>query len=177
MRGGQRGQMRKTYHRGHVLHVWAATFLGTFAIAVPTLYLDVSPTAHIFLIGSFGATAGLLFAAPRSDLAQPRNMVLGHLMSALIGVTLGKLVTHHVELAASLAVATAMAAMMLTNCLHPPGGATGMTAILGGKEVHDLGYRYLVTPVLVGVAIMLVVAVVVNNLSADEDHQYPVAWW
>ena len=66
--------------------------------------------------------------------------------------------------------------MQATVTLHPPAGATALIAVLGPKKIHDLGYRYVVTPVLVSVALMIVVAVLVNNLSPDEHHHYPVTW-
>jgi len=159
-----------------VLRTWAAAFAGIFLVTVPTLYLDVPASAKLFLIGSFGATAVLLYAAPRSDLAQPRSLVGGHLLSAFVGVSAYKLFDQHLELAAALAVATSVAVMQLTLTLHPPGGATALIAVLGPDKVHDLGYRYLLTPVLVGVLIMLVVALIANNLSSAEHHHYPVTW-
>lgn len=159
-----------------VVRSWCAAFVGIFLVTVPTLYLDLPASARLFLIGSFGATAVLLYAAPRSDLAQPRNLVGGHLLSAFIGVSAYKLLDQHVEVAAALAVATSIAVMQLTLTLHPPGGATALIAVLGPEKIHDLGYRYLLTPVLVGVLIMLVVALLANNLSSAEHHHYPVTW-
>ena len=175
MRGTRRRRARPQLT--HVVHVWLCTFVGVVAVSVPTLYLGLPASAHLFLTGSFGATAILLYASPRSDLAQPRNLFGGHLISAFIGVSAHKLVGDHVEIVAALAVATAIAAMLCTDTLHPPGGAIAMIAVIGGDRIHDLGYGYLLSPVLFGAAIMFVVAVVLNNLSADEGHQYPATWW
>ncbi len=70
-------------------------------------------------------------------------------------------------LAASLAVALSIAAMYGLRCLHPPGGATALYAVLGGETVHALGYGYLFSPVLLNVIVLVTVAVVFN---------YPFAW-
>jgi len=95
---------------------------------------------------SFGASAVLLYGAPRSPLAQPRNLIGGHLVSAVIGVSAWMLFQQYPWLAAALAVATAIAAMHLTRTLHPPGGATALIAVIGSDKIHDLGYLYVLLP-------------------------------
>jgi CBS-domain-containing membrane protein len=131
---------------------------------------QVSKALHS-LIGSFGATAVLLYAAIESPLAQPRNVVLGHVISALIGVSCHKLfdLTGHEEtlrwLSAALSVAISIVAMQITKTLHPPGGATALIATTGGSDIFDLGYLYVVMPVLFGVLLMLAVALIVNNIQ------------
>jgi CBS-domain-containing membrane protein len=77
-------------------------------------------------------------------------------------------------LAASLAVATAIALMHATKTLHPPGGATALIAVIGSEKVHNLGYLYIFIPVGLGALIMLLVALVVNNIS--KNRQYPEFW-
>jgi len=71
------------------------------------------------------------------------------------------------------AVATAIAAMMLTHTVHPPGGATALIAVIGSEHIHSLGYGY-VMPVLAGALVLLVVALVSNNLL--EPGSYPDRW-
>lgn len=90
------------------------------------------------LIGSFGATAVLVYGAIRSPLGQPRNVFGGHVISALIGVLSYQLVGDIVWLAAGLAVSTAIAAMHMTRTLHPLDGATALIAVIGGDSVHNL---------------------------------------
>jgi CBS-domain-containing membrane protein len=124
--------------------------------------------------GSFGASAVLLYGAVRSQLAQPRNLVGGHLLSAVIGVASYKLFRDQMGLAATLVVATAIGVMLATKTLHPPGGATALIAVIGGASVHQLGYFYAIVPVGLGVLIMLVVALVVNNIP--ESWRYPEFW-
>lgn len=174
MRGGRRPVSRP--RPLEVVRAWVGGALGILAVSAPVLYLGLPPSASVFLIGSFGATAVLLYAAPRSDLAQPRNVVGGHVVSAVVGVTAHRVLGAHPELAAALAVATAIAVMQLTLTVHPPGGATALIAVLGPGRVHQLGYRYVLTPVLVSVCLMVVVALIVNNLSRHEHHHYPVTW-
>ena len=107
----------------------------------------------------------LIYGAIKSPLAQPRNLVGGHLISALIGVTAYKLLSPYPWLAAALAVATSIAVMHATKTLHPPGGATALIFVMGSPKIHHLGYLYVLMPVAAGVAVMLLVALLVNNLS------------
>jgi len=113
------------------------------------------------LVASMGASAVLLFAVPHGTLSQPWPLMGGHLISALIGVTCALTIANPL-LAAPLAVALAIAAMHYLRCIHPPGGATALTAVAGGASVHELGYQYVLTPVLLNALIMLATAVVVN---------------
>ncbi|MFH1597209.1 MAG: HPP family protein [Pseudomonadota bacterium] len=108
-------------------------------------------------------------------LAQPRNLLGGHIISALIGVTAFKLLVPHLWLAAALAVATSIAVMHATRTLHPPGGATALIAVMGGKNIYELGYWYVLMPVGAGALILLMVALLVNNLAAKR--RYPEFWW
>jgi CBS-domain-containing membrane protein len=156
---------------------FAATFIGIYLISIPALFPSWPLATKLFLVGSFGASAVLLFAAPRAEFAQPRNAVAGQLIAAVVGVTAYKLLGAHVGLAAAVGVATAICAMQVTRTLHPPAGATALIAILGPAQVHRLGYDYVLTPILIGMLILIAVAVVVNNLSPDENRHYPVTWW
>jgi CBS-domain-containing membrane protein len=126
------------------------------------------------LIGSFGASAVLIYGAIKSPLAQPRNLIGGHIISAIIGVTCFKIMPSHLWLASSLAVATAIAVMHATKTLHPPGGATALIAVIGSTKIHSLGYLYAIIPVGLGAVIMLVVALLVNNIP--KSRRYPDFW-
>ncbi len=86
------------------------------------------------LVAPMGASAVLLFAVPASPLAQPWSIIGGNTISALIGVIVAHFV-HEPALATGIAVALAIAAMSFTRCLHPPGGAAALTAVLGGPAV------------------------------------------
>ena len=126
------------------------------------------------LIGSFGASAVLVYGAPRSPLAQPRNVIGGHVISALVGVTSCKLFQGQVWLASAVAVSTSIAIMHLSRTLHPPGGATALIAVIGGEKIHSLGFLYVLTPVGVGATVMVLVAVIVNNIP--KGRRYPEFW-
>lgn len=130
---------------------------------------------NLFLIGSFGATAVLLYGAPAVPFAQPRYVLGGHFLSALIGVTVYQLLPDPVWLASALAVSFAILAMYLTQTTHPPGGATALIAVIGSNKVHALGFWYVLDPVLEGIALLLLVALLVNNLSPER--RYPHYWW
>ena len=156
-----------------ILWSWVGAFIGI----VPVAYLNyhvLEGTDLIMIIGSFGASAVLIYGAIKSPLAQPRNLIGGHIISAIIGVACYKLFYTHIWLAAALAVATAIAVMHATKTLHPPGGATSLIAVIGSQKIHNLGYLYAFIPVGLGAAIMLLVALLVNNIPKSRN--YPEFW-
>lgn len=134
-----------------------------------------SPSDGAILIGSFGASAVLAYGAPAAPLSQPRNLVGGHVLSALVGVATWQALGATPWLAAAVAVGTAIAIMHMTGTLHPPGGATALIAVTGSPAIHDLGYGYAFAPVGVGAFILLGVALVVNNIP--KHRRYPQHWW
>ena len=107
-------------------------------------------------------------------MSQPWPVLGGNVASALIGVACARWLGGEPLLAASLAVAMSIAAMYSLRCLHPPGGATALYAVLGGEAVHTQGYGYVFTPVLLNVVVLLAVAVVFN--SPFGWRRYPQAW-
>lgn len=98
----------------------------------------------------------------------------GHFISALVGVTVQMTMGDVRWLAAATAVATATAVMQVTRTTHPPGGATACIAVIGSQKIHNLGYLYVLIPAVSGAFIMLIVALVINNLSSAR--RYPVYW-
>jgi CBS domain-containing membrane protein len=152
------------------------TFLGAFfGIGIIGFFNSQCFVAsdNLFLIGSFGASAVLIYGVINSPLAQPRNLIGGHLISALIGVTVHKLFPNELWLAAALAVALSIVAMQITKTLHPPGGATALIANIGSEKIKNLGYFYVLSPVLTGVLILLTVALIFNNIS--KTRKYPIS--
>ncbi|MEP6298736.1 MAG: HPP family protein, partial [Ilumatobacter sp.] len=117
------------------------------------------------VIASMGASAVLLFAVPHGQLSQPWPVVAGHVTSALIGVTAAEMIGS-IELAAAVAVGAAIGAMHVLKCIHPPGGATALTAVVGGPAVYDLGFQFVVRPVLLNAVAMVMLAVAFNAMFA-----------
>ena len=152
---------------------WIGSFLGVTAVAL-LHYKLIDQQGLMLLIGSFGASAVLIYGAVRSPLAQPRNLIGGHVLSALVGVTAFQWLDPYLWLAAAIAVSTSIALMHLTRTLHPPGGATALIAVIGGESVHKLGYLYVVMPVALGACVMLVIALIVNNIP--KARKYPEFW-
>ncbi len=157
-----------------VLWSWVGAVIGIALVGLVHARL-VDQTGQALLIGSFGATAVLVYGAIRSPLAQPRNVLGGHVFSALIGVCAEQALGATPWLAAAVAVATAIAVMHLTRTLHPPGGATALIAVIGGDSVHSLGYMYALVPAGLGAVLLLLVALVVNNIP--KGRRYPEFWF
>jgi CBS domain-containing membrane protein len=147
---------------------FVGAFLGVGLIAF--LQSALSETDNLFLIGSFGASAVLIFGAIQSPLAQPRNLVGGHLISALLGVTIYQIFPNIIWLTAPVAVGLSIISMQITKTLHPPGGATALIAVIGSEKIKDLGYWFVLTPVASGVFILLAVALVFNNLTPNRKY-------
>jgi CBS-domain-containing membrane protein len=153
-------------------HFWS--FIGAFCGIGLIAFLQgyqLTKEENIFLIGSFGASSVLVYGAIQSPLAQPRNLVGGHLVSALIGVTVYQFLPDILWLTAPLAVALAIVLMQITKTLHPPGGATALIAVIGSEKIKALGYWYVVSPVLTGCLILLFTALIFNNMT--KNRKYP----
>ena len=142
-----------------------AALIGIAAVHALTDWV-AGPEVAIFMVGSMGAAAVLLFAVPHGALSQPWPVFGGQLVSAVVGVASAQWIADP-ALAAGVAVGGAIAAMQLLRCIHPPGGATALIAVIGGPAVHDLGYGYVLLPVLANTAIIFLVAVAAN---------YPFPW-
>jgi CBS domain-containing membrane protein len=121
------------------------------------------------LIAPIGAAAVLLFAVPASPMAQPWAVIGGNLVSAIVGVSVARLGAEPM-LSAGLAVGGAIAAMALARCLHPPGGAVALTAVVGGPAIHALGYGFVIVPVALGTVLLLAMAWGYHRFSG---HSYP----
>ncbi len=173
MRGTTRGSPPRVSNE-EVFLSWLGALVGVGLLAwlIDACFAEAD---RVLLLGSFGASAVLLFGAVRSPLAQPRNLVGGHMLSALVGVLCWQLLAAVPWLAAALAVATAIALMHLTRTLHPPGGATALIAVTGSAEIHRLGFWYVLLPATVGPLLMLLVALLFNNLA--RSRRYPEIWF
>lgn len=156
------------------------TFFGSFTGIgilgfVNSKYLVLSD--NLFLIGSFGASSVLIYGVINSPLAQPRNLIGGHLISAVVGVTIHLLIPNETWLAAALAVSVAIVLMQITKTLHPPGGATALIANIGSEKIKALGYLYVLNPVLSGAVILLLIALFFNNVTKYRKYPTGNKWF
>ncbi len=137
-------------------------FLGIFLVAAVSHFFTGAEGA-VLIVPSMGASAVLLFAVPHGRLSQPWALIGGHLLSAVVGVTC-QLLIPDTFLAAGLAVGLAIGVMHLFGCIHPPGGATALAAVIGGPAIHALGYGYVLAPILINTLIIFGVAILFNGL-------------
>lgn len=149
-------------HR-HILWSWFGSFL---AITI-TSYLTVK-TNYPLLMAPFGATTVLIFGVPDSPLAQPRNVIGGNFLGALLSLIILKFLGSS-PWTMGLAVSSAIALMQLTRTLHPPSGAIALVVMMTKPE-----WRFLITPAFEGSVILVLCAVVFNNLASERT--YPKHW-
>lgn len=152
-------------------HFWS--FLGSFIGIGILAYLEsvhFTGSDVVYLIGSFGASSVLIYGIIQSPFSQPRNLIGGHVISAIIGVTVNKVVPDIVWISAPLAVSLSIIFMQITKTLHPPGGATALIAVTGSNQIKDLGYLYVLSPVLTGVLILFLIALIFNNMTSSRTY-------
>jgi CBS domain-containing membrane protein len=154
-----------------MLRIMVGAMLGLLFSGFATQWI-FGPSLSPLLLAPIGASAVLLFGLPASPLAQPWSIIGGHLVAGLIGVFVHNLWPSDPLLAAPVALMAAVCGMTLLRCVHPPSGAVAITVILGGPEIHQLGYWFVVNPLLTNSALLLIAAVIYNNLTG---HRYPAA--
>ncbi len=153
----------QTSHAEKLLAVGGALLSMLAVIAIGRHYAGDQGAA--WLVASMGASAVLLFAVPHGPLSQPWPVIAGNVVSALIGVACARWISQPL-LASAVAVSLAIGAMHYLRCIHPPGGATALTAVTGGEAVRALGFAYAITPVLLNALTMVLIAVAFNYLFA-----------
>ncbi|MCK8779418.1 HPP family protein [Rhizobium sp. NTR19] len=121
------------------------------------------------IVAPMGASAVLLFAVPSSPLAQPWPIIGGNTISALIGVAAASAISDPI-IATGVGVSLAIAAMSFTRCLHPPGGAAALTAVLGGPAVASWGILFPFVPVALNSCLLVAIGLAFHKLS---KHNYP----
>lgn len=175
MRGLEAPPSRTSF--SHVIWSAIGAFLGIYLITVLNQYMLVNTSDTIFLVGSFGASAVLIYGVPDAELSQPRNLIGGHIISALIGITVYKYFPLGISLLSALAVSLSIVVMHFTRTLHPPGGATALIAVIGSSHIHELGYMFVITPIATGALVLFIIALAVNNMSDNPKRHYPRYWW
>ncbi|MDC9580561.1 HPP family protein [Xenorhabdus sp. PR6a] len=145
--------------------------LGGFLGILVLSYLSQT-TEYPWLMAPFGATCVILFAVPASPLAQPRNVIGGHLLATAVGIitlyTLGNAL-----IVMSLSVGIAIMLMQLLRVVHPPAGANPLVIFLAGQEA--VGFDFLFTPVLMGSVALVVIASFINNMG--KENRWPIYWY
>lgn len=150
-------------------HTSCIGFLGGFC-AIFVLLLLTNFTNELWIMAPFGASCVLVFGVWDSPLSQPRNIIGGHFVSTLVGLLFRSLF-EQTPFVIAIAVGVAIALMVLTRTTHPPAGADPLVILLSTKIV---GWSYLLTPVLLGSVVIVVLALVINNLS--KKRKYPKFW-
>jgi len=154
-------QPYRVSHTERLISALGAFFGILLILYTSSFFLDQN--AAYLIVASMGASAVLLFAVPHGRLSQPWSLIAGHLISAIVGVSCAKFIPETLY-AAPIAVGIAVGLMYYLSCIHPPGGATALTAVVGGTSVTELGYQFVFTPVLINVIAIFAVAVIFNFL-------------
>ena len=114
----------------------------------------------VMLMAPFGASAVLLFAVPESPLAQAKNVIMGHLLTATVGLVFVQFFPVE-ALTLALATGAGVGLMVLTKTTHPPAGANPLLIMMTGQS-----WSFLLDPVTPGVLIMVLVARLYHRISA-----------
>jgi len=146
-------------------------FTGIVLISWISFYFTGASGAAL-IVPSMGASAVLVFAVPHGKLSRPWALFGGHIVSAIVGVSCYQVIPD-VFIAAGLAVGLAIGFMHILNCIHPPGGATALAAVVGSSTIHSLGYNYVLTPILLNTLIIFITAVAFNSFFPWR--RYPIS--
>ena len=144
-----------------------STLAGVFSIiTIGVLTILTYKTSYgIFLIASFGSTMVLLYGYPESPFAQPKNIILGHFLTALIGIVFLNFVPLPIFLNIPLAIGFGVMFMILLKVTHPPAGGNPIIVIIG-----SVSFDYLLTPVLVGSIIVVMFGVIINKFLFKKEY-------
>ena len=144
-----------------------STLAGIFSIiTIGVLTVLTYKTSYgIFLIASFGSTMVLLYGYPESPFAQPKNIILGHFLTALIGIIFLNFVPLPIFLNIPVAVGFGVMFMILFKVTHPPAGGNPIIVIIG-----SVSFDYLLTPVLIGSMIVVMFGVIINKFLFKKEY-------
>ncbi len=140
---------------------WSSIGAGLGLLVTNQISLYFLGESNPWFIAPMGASSVLLFAAPASPLAQPWSIIGGNTVAAIVAVACQQALGP-TGAAAAIAAAISIAVMMHLRCLHPPGGAVALTAVLGGPAITKLGFSFVLAPVLLNSAILLGMALLFN---------------
>ena len=143
--------------------IFAAVF-STITISVLT-FLTYKTSYGIFLIASFGSSMVLLYGYPESPFAQPKNIFLGHLVTATVGVFFVNFIPLQIYIVIPLAVGIGVGLMILLNITHPPAGGNPIIVIIGSAS-----FEYLFNPIITGSIIILIFGVILNRFILKKNY-------
>ncbi len=154
----------------NTLHPWqraalAASAAGLSIAAITFLTSRFVPQGSPAVIASMGAAAVIAFQFPESPAAKPWPILGGHLLSAIIGVTVSQLIPDRM-VAGGVAVGLSLWAMSVCRCMHPPGGGTALVAVLGGAAIQDAGYRFVLFPTFLNASLLALLGALFSRMTA-----------
>ncbi len=138
--------------------------LGAFLCISCLAFLNLSESGNVWLIPPFGASLVLVMAVHESPLAQPKNVLLGHILSAMGGVLIYSFMGVS-ALSIGLSVGLAVFLMASFKVIHPPAGANPIIAVLGGE-----GIDFIIMPVALGAVFIVLFAIIYNKIL---NRNYP----
>jgi len=142
------------------------------AITIAVLYLlSVEYGVVNCFLAPLGASCALVMGAPAAPFVQPRNVIVGNVLSGLIGLLVFRVFGQTTWWTMAIAIGAAMALMVTTKTFHPPAAVTVLLPLL--MEITDFAWAFV--PVGVGAAIVVGVGILYNNIYAER--QYPVFWF
>jgi len=150
--------------------LWAAICITLTIVVCSGLPLAASDLPII--VAPLGASAVLVFAVPASPLAQPWPVIAGNVLSTLVGVAAFNAIPN-VTIAAGVAVGAAILLMSVLRCLHPPGGAAALTAVIGSQGIHAAGYTFAFAPVGINSIALVSLALFFHRATARSYPHHP----
>tara|TARA_B100000745_G_scaffold288276_1_gene225568 strand:- start:1712 stop:2176 length:465 start_codon:yes stop_codon:yes gene_type:complete len=153
-------------NKKEIIKSFLAGFYSFITIGILTL-LTYKTDLGVFLIASFGSSMVVLYGYPESPFAQPKNVFFGHVLTSVVGMFFLYFLPIPLYIVLPIAVGTGVALMMLFNVTHPPAGGNPIIIIVGSVSVE-----YLLSPVILGSAIIVIFGLVINRLILKK--KYPI---
>ena len=151
--------LKKRFDRPQIIRA-IGSFVGIAFLGVLYCFYDLP-----LLVASLGSTAVTLFALPKAPAARPKSAIVGQISSAVVGWGTQYLLGSE-WYACAVAVMLSLVVMVALDCVHPPGGATALTAILTPQD-----WTFIFAPVGVGVVFLVVVAYVTNKICSRYEEK------
>jgi CBS-domain-containing membrane protein len=145
-----------------------ASWLGAL-VAITVLGLIGGWSHDPLVVAPLGASAVLLFGHPASPLSQPRNIVAGNSLGAVISV-ICVAEWGQATWVMGLAVGLTGALGQLLRCLHPPAGAVVLLGVLLAAKPG-----FVIMPIFTGSLLLVAMATCFSRLRRAAE-PYPHHW-